>query len=70
MARRGAEHWGIKTAPRRRREHEQNIRMREANLLSLSYGRIVPKDINSNDGLLPEVSRPTKSFNRKTWLAD
>lgn len=28
--------------------------MIEKNLLSLSYGRIVPKDINASDGLLPE----------------
>jgi type I restriction enzyme S subunit len=28
--------------------------MAESNLLSLSYGRIVRKDINDNDGLLPE----------------
>ncbi|WP_338462142.1 restriction endonuclease subunit S [Synechococcus elongatus IITB7] len=34
--------------------HEKNIGMKENNLLSLSYGRIVNKDINSNDGLLPE----------------
>ena len=27
---------------------------KEKNLLSLSYGRIIRKDINSNDGLLPE----------------
>ena len=33
---------------------EPNIGMREDNLLSLSYGRIVRKDIESNDGLLPE----------------
>lgn len=33
---------------------EQNIGMKEDNLLSLSYGRIVRKDIESNDGLLPE----------------
>jgi type I restriction enzyme S subunit len=33
---------------------EPNIGMLEENLLSLSYGRIVQKDINSNDGLLPE----------------
>lgn len=26
----------------------------ETNLLSLSYGKIIKKDINSNDGLLPE----------------
>lgn len=30
-----------------------NRGMREANLLSLSFGRIVPKDINTADGLLP-----------------
>lgn len=33
---------------------ESNTGLKETNLLSLSYGRIVPKDINSNDGLLPE----------------
>jgi type I restriction enzyme S subunit len=33
---------------------EPNIGMQESNLLSLSYGRIVEKDIDSNDGLLPE----------------
>lgn len=33
---------------------EPNTGMRENNLLSLSYGRIVRKDIDSNDGLLPE----------------
>jgi type I restriction enzyme S subunit len=33
---------------------EPNSGMQETNLLSLSYGRIVEKDINSNDGLLPE----------------
>lgn len=33
---------------------EANVGMREDNLLSLSYGRIVRKDIESNDGLLPE----------------
>lgn len=33
---------------------ELNIGMREENLLSLSYGRIVRKDIESNDGLLPQ----------------
>lgn len=30
-----------------------NKGLRESNLLSLSYGRIVRKDINTNDGLLP-----------------
>jgi len=33
---------------------EFNAGMRERNLLSLSYGRIIRKDIDSNDGLLPE----------------
>jgi type I restriction enzyme S subunit len=33
---------------------ESNAGMCENNLLSLSYGRIVRKDIDSNDGLLPE----------------
>ncbi|WP_109798938.1 MULTISPECIES: restriction endonuclease subunit S [Novosphingobium] len=31
----------------------KNLGMLEANLLSLSYGRIVRKDINRNEGLLP-----------------
>lgn len=34
--------------------NESNAGMLEDNLLSLSYGRIVPKDISSNEGLLPE----------------
>ena len=34
--------------------YESNAGMQEDNLLSLSYGRIVRKDIDSNDGLLPE----------------
>ncbi len=33
---------------------DSNAGMLESNLLSLSYGRIVQKDIESNDGLLPE----------------
>src|ERR1035437_5447381 len=33
---------------------ESNRGMLENNLLSLSYGRIIQKDITSNDGLLPE----------------
>jgi type I restriction enzyme S subunit len=32
----------------------KNLGGREQNLLSLSYGRIVRRDINSNEGLLPE----------------
>lgn len=34
--------------------NEPNEGMIEDNLLSLSYGRIISKDISSNDGLLPE----------------
>jgi type I restriction enzyme, S subunit len=34
---------------------EPNIGMKENNLLSLSYGQVVRKDINANDGLLPET---------------
>jgi type I restriction enzyme S subunit len=34
--------------------YQPNFGMVEDNLLSLSYGRIVRKDIESNDGLLPE----------------
>lgn len=32
----------------------RNYRMQEKNLLSLSYGHIIRKDINTNGGLLPE----------------
>ncbi|MBY0290782.1 MAG: hypothetical protein K2X52_27120 [Mycobacteriaceae bacterium] len=32
----------------------KNTGLSETNLLSLSYGRIVPRNINSNEGLLPE----------------
>ncbi len=35
-------------------QDQSNAGMIEDNLLSLSYGRIVKKDIESNDGLLPE----------------
>jgi len=49
------EHWEVKpfysTASRR---NESNVGMINDNLLSLSYGRIVPKDIKAADGLLPE----------------
>ena len=34
--------------------NESNKGMLEENLLSLSYGRIIQKDITSNDGLLPD----------------
>ena len=33
---------------------DRNTGLQESNLLSLSYGRIVEKDINTLDGLLPE----------------
>lgn len=32
----------------------RNVRGKENNLLSLSYGKVIRKDINSNGGLLPE----------------
>ena len=32
----------------------KNIGMKENNLLSLSYGNVIRKDITTNDGLLPE----------------
>lgn len=36
-------------------EHkEKNVGLKESNLLSLSYGKIKRKDINTNEGLLPE----------------
>jgi type I restriction enzyme S subunit len=48
-------HWRIQPllsiAPER---YDSNAGMLEDNLPSLSYGRIVRKDIESNDGLLPE----------------
>ncbi len=49
------EHWGV--APLlgvAQARDESNEGMKEDNLLSLSYGRIVRKDISSNEGLLPE----------------
>ncbi len=49
------EHWSLKpvfgVASQR---DEDNKGMKEDNLLSLSYGNIVNKDINTSDGLLPE----------------
>lgn len=49
------EHWGISPLLSVAWErNEANKGMQENNLLSLSYGRIVRKDIESNDGLLPE----------------
>lgn len=49
------EHWEIKPLYGCAHErYESNKGMMEDNLLSLSYGRIVSKDISSNEGLLPE----------------
>lgn len=42
----------------------RNYRAAETNLLSLSYGKIVRKDINTNEGLLPE------SFNTYNIVED
>lgn len=48
-------HWEVKPLYSSALErNESNKGMVEDNLLSLSYGRIVRKDISSNDGLLPE----------------
>jgi type I restriction enzyme S subunit len=48
-------HWSVVPLMAVARErNERNEGMIEDNLLSLSYGRIVRKDISSNDGLLPE----------------
>lgn len=48
-------HWDVVPFYSVAKEREEsNIGMLEDNLLSLSYGRIVQKDITSNDGLLPE----------------
>ncbi|MGX1598227.1 restriction endonuclease subunit S [Dietzia maris] len=47
-------HWGL--SPMLTVGHERtltNAGLSETNLLSLSYGRIVPKDIDTTDGLLP-----------------
>src|SRR5437868_6043234 len=38
----------------RLRKNFKNIGMKENNLLSLSYGRIIRKDIAKTEGLLPE----------------
>jgi len=49
------EHWQVEPLYGTVTERaESNEGMVEENLLSLSYGRIVRKDITSNDGLLPE----------------
>ena len=49
------EHWAVRPFfATGRAVQTKNIGMRENNLLSLSYGRIVEKDIDSSEGLLPE----------------
>lgn len=48
-------HWNVHPLVRVAIERsESNAGMQENNLLSLSYGQIVRKNIDSNDGLLPE----------------
>lgn len=48
-------HWEIKYLFQLAKEHcISNKEIHHQNLLSLSYGRIVRKDINTTDGLLPE----------------
>lgn len=47
-------HWGEKSLIQFAEEQQvKNIGMVEDNLLSLSYGKIINKDINKTDGLLP-----------------
>ena len=49
------ESWGIRVLFQLADQvKNKNKDMSEQNLLSLSYGRIKRKDINSSDGLLPE----------------
>jgi type I restriction enzyme, S subunit len=69
------EHWAIAPLLSCSTERaESNKGMLERNLLSLSYGRIVTKDIASNDGLLPEsfetyqIVRPNDIVIRPTDL--
>lgn len=48
-------HWHIQALSQQFREHfSPNNGGGEGNVLSLSYGRIVDRDVTSNDGLLPE----------------
>ena len=49
------EHWEVKLLSTLFDEHKhKNSELQEANLLSLSYGKIVRKDINTSEGLLPQ----------------
>lgn len=48
------EHWEVRTLSQMSREHFiSNKNIHHQNLLSLSYGKIVNKDINTTEGLLP-----------------
>lgn len=48
------EHWEVRTLSQMSREHFiSNKNVHHQNLLSLSYGKIVNKDINTTEGLLP-----------------
>lgn len=49
------EHWSVKYIFQFAKEHNiSNKNIHHQNLLSLSYGKIIRKDINTTDGLLPE----------------
>ena len=49
------EHWNVRYLFQKVREHYiSNKEVHHQNLLSLSYGRIIQKDINKTEGLLPE----------------
>ena len=56
------------------RKGHKNKGMIEENLLSLSYGKIVKKDIGTTDGLLPDsfetyqIVDPGNIIMRLTWL--
>ncbi len=48
------EHWEVRTLSQMAKEHYiSNKNVHHQNLLSLSYGKIVNKDINTTEGLLP-----------------
>lgn len=49
------EEWGLYQTSTIFHEHkEKNVGLKNNNLLSLSYGKIKRKDINTNEGLLPQ----------------
>lgn len=49
------EHWGITNISQHFKQvKNKNKGMQEKNRLSLSYGKIIQKDINTSEGLLPE----------------